>query len=332
MTTATNRQHTPSPLPRLFASSGPAASPPWTARPTPGSSTPSRRPAPATASSGSTTASSTAPPSTRSWSSGSAPPRSPRCRSAHSSTGGSKLRRYHGDARAARVSDHRSFLDAQVFVAARPTTRRVPLEPLLALQTMVTRRTSGGDVLGAGGALTVRAALQAASLAPAASVSRLGLARSSAGPDGKVAYRKRHEAPSCRVLDPPRFEGRSRRAVQVESCVGNETQHAGLERVRQDLRSEEGESCCDVPRFRSGNGAVEARRSTTDTDGVKRTDATCRHSGTRAGPSVGCPPGRCRTARRAAVVPNPLLGRSDLPNVNLQISGSNCNKLCWGKF
>lgn len=215
---------------------------------------------------------------------------------------------------------------------ARPTTRRVPLEPLLALQTMVTRRTSAGDVLGAGGALTVREALQAASLAPAASVSRLGLARSSAGPDGKVAYRKRHEAPSCRVLDPPRFEGRSRRAVQVESCVGNETQHAGLERLRQDLRSEEGESCCDVPRFRSGNGAVEARRSTTDTDGVKRTDATCRHSGTRAGPSVGCPPGRCRTARRAAVVPNPLLGRSDLPNVNLQISGSNCNKLCWGKF
>ncbi|MBO3682550.1 amidohydrolase [Streptomyces sp. NEAU-YJ-81] len=72
---------------------------------------------------------------------------------------GSKLRRYYGDARAERVSDHRSFLDAGVVVAGSSDHPAGPLEPLLALQTMVTRRTSEGDVLGADRVLTVREAL-----------------------------------------------------------------------------------------------------------------------------------------------------------------------------
>ncbi|RFC75396.1 amidohydrolase [Streptomyces sp. AcE210] len=72
---------------------------------------------------------------------------------------GAKLRGYYGDARAERACDHRAFLDAGVTVGGSSDHPAGPLGPLLGIQTMVTRRTSEGDVLGEDRRLTVREAL-----------------------------------------------------------------------------------------------------------------------------------------------------------------------------
>lgn len=72
---------------------------------------------------------------------------------------GSKLRGYYGDERAAAACGHRRFLDAGVTVGGSSDHPAGPLPPLLAIRTMVTRRTADGEVLGADQRITPLEAL-----------------------------------------------------------------------------------------------------------------------------------------------------------------------------
>ncbi|MBU3868168.1 amidohydrolase [Streptomyces sp. 4503] len=73
---------------------------------------------------------------------------------------GAKLIGYYGDERAEQVCAHRDLLDAGITVAGSSDYPAGPLNPLLAVQTMVTRRTADGRVLGADQRLTVAQALE----------------------------------------------------------------------------------------------------------------------------------------------------------------------------
>ncbi|MFH8519652.1 amidohydrolase [Streptomyces gelaticus] len=73
---------------------------------------------------------------------------------------GAKLSGYYGDERAERACAHRTLLDAGITVAGSSDYPAGPLNPLLAVQTMVTRRTAEGRVLGADQRLTVAQALE----------------------------------------------------------------------------------------------------------------------------------------------------------------------------
>ncbi|MFI1380218.1 amidohydrolase [Embleya sp. NPDC020886] len=73
---------------------------------------------------------------------------------------GGKLRGYYGDERAAAACAHRRFLDAGITVGGSSDHPAGPLSPLLAMQTMVTRATRDGDVLGPEQRVSAREALE----------------------------------------------------------------------------------------------------------------------------------------------------------------------------
>lgn len=72
---------------------------------------------------------------------------------------GEKIAGFYGDERAARACGHRSMLDAGLAVAGSSDYPIVPIDPLLAVQSMVTRRTGSGRVIGDAQRLSVPEAL-----------------------------------------------------------------------------------------------------------------------------------------------------------------------------
>ncbi|WP_116044440.1 amidohydrolase [Amycolatopsis palatopharyngis] len=72
---------------------------------------------------------------------------------------GEAIEAFYGTERAARACAHRSMLAAGLAVAGSSDFPLVPIDPLLAVQSMVTRRSRGGGVFGAGQRLSVAEAL-----------------------------------------------------------------------------------------------------------------------------------------------------------------------------
>ena len=72
---------------------------------------------------------------------------------------GDKLREWYGDDRLERMFAHRSFIDAGVAVAGSSDYTCAPFEPLLGIQSCVTRSAPDGRVLGASQKITPREAL-----------------------------------------------------------------------------------------------------------------------------------------------------------------------------
>ncbi|WP_242904376.1 amidohydrolase [Actinomadura terrae] len=81
---------------------------------------------------------------------------------------GRNLVDHYGPERAARISPHRTFRNAGITVAGSSDYPCGPLEPLYALQSMTTRRSLDGTVLGEGERLTPREALEVYTLGSAA--------------------------------------------------------------------------------------------------------------------------------------------------------------------
>lgn len=72
---------------------------------------------------------------------------------------GEKMNPHYGPERVSRMFAHRSFLDRGIAVSGASDSPCGPFEPLLAVQSCVTRKSSAGEVLGANQAITVEEAL-----------------------------------------------------------------------------------------------------------------------------------------------------------------------------
>jgi len=72
---------------------------------------------------------------------------------------GEKMNPHYGPERVARMFAHRSFLDCGIHVSGASDSPCGPYEPLLAIQSCVTRKSFAGEVLGANQAITVPEAI-----------------------------------------------------------------------------------------------------------------------------------------------------------------------------